>query len=289
MINIQDITFSYTKHGDDIFNHLSLSIHPGKTYGLLGPNGSGKTTLLYIMMGLLKSQQGQVEVEGTDVCKRSSDTLQELYLIPEEFELPSMTLSEYTKTYSPFYPNFSNEVLQQCLDVFQLPSDIHIDRLSMGQKKKLLMAFALACGTKYLLMDEPTNGLDIPSKKQFRKAIATNMTDERTILISTHQVHDVEQLLDHVLILVSPSQDASSNTLSTVLFDVALPHLSSTLSFTYEQSPNPFQNSLYTERTPLGFATISPRLPDEEETPLNLELLYNAVQNGKIPTNITTK
>lgn len=289
MINIQDITFSYTKHGDDIFNHLSLSIHPGKTYGLLGPNGSGKTTLLYITMGLLKSQQGQVEVEGTDVCKRSSDTLQELYLIPEEFELPSMTLSEYTKTYSPFYPNFSNEVLQQCLDIFQLPSDIHIDRLSMGQKKKLLMAFALACGTKYLLMDEPTNGLDIPSKKQFRKAIATNMTNERTILISTHQVHDVEQLLDHVLILGSPSQDASSNTPSTVLFDVALPHLSSTLSFTYEQSPNPSPNSLYTERTPLGFATISPRLPDEEETPLNLELLYNAVQNGKIPTNITTK
>ena len=159
----------------------------------------------------------------------------------------------------------------------------------MGQKKKLLMAFALACGTKYLLMDEPTNGLDIPSKKQFRKAIATNMTDERTILISTHQVHDVEQLLDHVLILGSPSQDASSNTPSTVLFDVALPHLSSTLSFTYEQSPIPSPNSLYAERTPLGFATISPRLPDEEETPLNLELLYNAVQNGKIPTNITTK
>ena len=71
----------------------------------------------------------------------------------------------------------------------------------MGQKKKVFMSFALATGTRFLLMDEPTNGLDIPSKSQFRKVIANNMTEDRTLIISTHQVHDVESLLDHIIIM----------------------------------------------------------------------------------------
>ena len=279
MINYQDITFKYAGKCNLLFEHFNLQFHPGNIYGLLGPNGVGKSTLLYLGMGLLRVNKGKVEVDGVDVSKREHTTLSESYIIPEEFELPDMSLAKYVSTYRPFYPRFSDDVLMRCLEEFQLPSDLHIKRLSMGQKKKLLVAFALACGTKYLMMDEPTNGLDIQAKKQFRKVIATNMSEERTIIISTHQVHDVEQMLDHVIIIGNQEANGSS----TILCDSEIPNLTEQYAFTYEQlEPAPSSNCLYTERTAQGYATISIRHQDEEETPLNLELLYNAVQNGTI-------
>ncbi len=284
MIQFSNITFSYAGSEKTIFKDFNLSFQPGRIYGILGPNGTGKTTLLYICMGLLQVRKGMVEIDGRDVAKREHAILKEFFIVPEEFELPEMTLHEYVETFRPFYPHFSDDILQRCLDEFQLPSDLHINRLSMGQKKKVLMAFALACGTKYLLMDEPTNGLDIQAKKQFRKVIATNMNDEKTIIISTHQVHDVEQLLDHVIIIGNHKPSDSSS----VLCDSALPNLTKQYSFTYEpQSPTPSSSHLYSERTAQGYATISIRQQDEEETPINLELLYNAVQNGTI--QITNK
>lgn len=284
MIRFSDITFSYAGSDKTIFSDFNLSFQPGRIYGILGPNGTGKTTLLYICMGLLQVEKGKVIIDGRNVAKREHTILKELFIVPEEFELPEMTLHDYVETFRPFYPQFSEDILHRCLEEFQLPIDLHINRLSMGQKKKVLMAFALACGTKYLLMDEPTNGLDIPSKKQFRKVIATNMSDERTIIISTHQVHDIEQLLDHVIIIGNQKPNDSSS----VLCDSALPNLTAKYSFTYEpQSPTPSSSCLYSERTAQGHATISIRQQDEEETPLNLELLYNAVQNGII--QITNK
>ena len=284
MIRFSNITFSYAGSDNTIFNDFNLSFQPGRIYGILGPNGTGKTTLLYICMGLLQVEKGMVIIDGRNVAKREHVLLKELFIVPEEFELPEMTLHDYVETFRPFYPHFSEDILHRCLEEFELPIDLHINRLSMGQKKKVLMAFALACGTKYLLMDEPTNGLDIPSKKQFRKVIATNMSDERTIIISTHQVHDIEQLLDHVIIIGNQNPNDSSS----VLCDSALPNLTAKYSFTYEpQSPTPSSSCLYSERTAQGYATISIRQQDEEETPLNLELLYNAVQNGTI--QITNK
>ena len=274
MIQLQNISFQYAGAEVPVFKQFSLSLQPGRIYGLLGPNGSGKSTLLYIVMGLLHVQEGRVEVDGCDASRRERRLLQDLYIVPEEFELPAMTLTEYVDTYRPFYPHFSPEVLHQCLKEFDLPASLHTSRLSMGQKKKVLMAFALACGTRYLLMDEPTNGLDIASKKQFRKVIAMNMTDERTIVIATHQVHDVEQLLDHVLVL-----DTRDN-ISEVLCDATVSQLTQQYAFTLASAP--VEEALYTERTAQGYACIIPRRPDDEETPLNLELLYNAAQSAAI-------
>lgn len=289
MIQLENITFQYASSKEPVFSQFDLDLQPGRIYGLLGPNGSGKSTLLYILMGLLHVQKGRVEVDGHDVSRREHRLLQDLYIVPEEFELPSMTLAEYVDTYRPFYPRFSREVLSQCLHEFELSESLHINRLSMGQKKKVIMAFALACGTSYLLMDEPTNGLDVASKKQFRKVIAMNMTDERTIVIATHQVHDVEQMLDHVLILGSREAESEScpgNTLSAsslVMCDATVSRVTQLFSFTL--TPAPLQDALYVERTAQGYACIAPRHSDDEETPLNIELLYNAVQNGKIKMN----
>ena len=199
MINIQNIKFAYSK--EVVLDDFSLQFDKGGIYGLLGKNGTGKSTLLYLMMGLLRPQKGTVTIDGISATLRRPEILSEMFLVPEEYDLPRISLRKYVKAIKPFYPHFSDELLERCLGNFEMTSDIDLGALSMGQKKKVYMCIALASGTRYLLMDEPTNGLDILSKSQFRKAVIEGMTDDKTVIISTHQVHDVERLLDHVCII----------------------------------------------------------------------------------------
>lgn len=200
MIIAEHLTFGYGKN-KQVFNDFNLEIEKGKIVGLLGKNGTGKSTLLYIICGLLKPSHGNVTIKGIDIRRRLPQTLSDIYLVPEEFDLPNLSIKQFVKLNSGFYPNFSNETLSTCLNDFDLGTDINLAELSMGQKKKAYMCFALATNTSLLLMDEPTNGLDIPSKSQFRKVIASGMTDEKTIIISTHQVRDIDRLLDHITII----------------------------------------------------------------------------------------
>ena len=199
MINIQNIKFAYSK--EVVLDGFSLQFDKGGIYGLLGKNGTGKSTLLYLMMGLLRPQKGIVTVDGIDTTLRRPEVLSEMFLVPEEYDLPAISLSTYVKAIKPFYPRFSEDLLKQCLANFEMSTDINLGELSMGQKKKVYMSIALASNTRYLLMDEPTNGLDILSKSQFRKVVIEGMSEDKTIIISTHQVHDVELLLDHVCII----------------------------------------------------------------------------------------
>ena len=199
MINIQNIKFAYSS--EVVLDGFSLQFEKGGIYGLLGKNGTGKSTLLYLMMGLLRPQKGEVTVDGINATLRRPEVLSEMFLVPEEYDLPAISLSTYVKAIKPFYPRFSEDLLKQCLANFEMNSDINLGELSMGQKKKVYMSIALASNTRYLLMDEPTNGLDILSKSQFRKVVIEGMSEDKTIIISTHQVHDVELLLDHVCII----------------------------------------------------------------------------------------
>ena len=200
MIEIKDVTFAYRSH-QPVLDGFSLQFARGGIYGLLGKNGTGKSTLLYLMMGLLRPQKGIVTVDGIDTTLRRPEVLSEMFLVPEEYDLPAISLSAYVKAIKPFYPRFSEDLLKQCLANFEMSTDINLGELSMGQKKKVYMSIALAANTRYLLMDEPTNGLDILSKSQFRKVVIEGMSEDKTIIISTHQVHDVELLLDHVCII----------------------------------------------------------------------------------------
>jgi ABC-2 type transport system ATP-binding protein len=199
MINIQNIKFAYSR--EVVLDGFSLQFDKGGIYGLLGKNGTGKSTLLYLMMGLLRPQKGIVTVDGIDTTLRRPEVLSEMFLVPEEYDLPAISLSTYVKAIKPFYPRFSEDLLKQCLANFEMSTDINLGELSMGQKKKVYMSIALAANTRYLLMDEPTNGLDILSKSLFRKVVVAGMSEEKTLIISTHQVHDVELLLDHVVII----------------------------------------------------------------------------------------
>jgi ABC-2 type transport system ATP-binding protein len=213
-----------------------------------------------------------VSIDGVDTYKRRPDILQEIFIVPEEFDLPAMTLDCYVRINEPFYPRFSHEVLEKCLADFELPRSLRLDALSMGQKKKVFMSFALAAGTRLLLMDEPTNGLDIPSKMQFRKVVAGNMSDDRILIISTHQVHDVEALLDHILIL----------TRNRLLLNASVGDICHRYAFEYRTPGSPLDDVLYSEPSVQGNAVVSVRKEEGVETPLNLELLFNAVTMGKI-------
>ena len=271
MIEVKNISFKYAGQKHLVFDDFSLTLEQDNIYGLLGKNGTGKSTLLYLISGLLRPKTGTVCFDGVETRFRKPETLSEIFIVPEEFDLPAMPLQEYVKINSPFYPRFSTEVLEACLNDFELTTDVKLNALSMGQKKKVYMAFALATNTKVLLMDEPTNGLDIPSKSQFRKVVAQYMSDDRTLIISTHQVHDVESLLDHILIL-SPQK---------LLLDASVAEIQEKYTFEY-RTPDQMQNVLYAEPSLQGNAVVAPRKADSPETQVNLELLFNAVNEGKI-------
>lgn len=271
MISIQHLTYAYQGSRHKVFDDFSLSLQSGGIYGLLGQNGTGKSTLLYLICGLLRPKKGTVTVDGMVSLKRTPHLLADLFLVPEEFDLPECSLKEYVRVNSVFYPHFSHDMLKSCLDDFGIEPEPNLKRLSMGQKKKVYMSYALATGTRLLLMDEPTNGLDIPSKSLFRKIVAKNMTDDRTLIISTHQVHDIERLLDHIVIIDR----------SQVLLDAATADI--TERYTFGTIPtSEAASALYTEPSVGGLNAISLRQDGEPETQLNLELLFDAAINGKL-------
>lgn len=272
MIQVKNITFAYPGTRKNVFTDFSLELKENNIYGLLGKNGTGKSTLLYLITGLLRAKHGEVVVDGVGSNERNPNVLKDIFIVPEEFEMPNITLNAYVKLMEPFYPNFSREVLESCMNDFELPLFHKLNELSMGQKKKVFMSFALASGTRLLLMDEPTNGLDIPSKTQFRKVIANNMSDDRILIISTHQVHDVEALLDHILILSE----------SNMLLNASTADICERYKFEYRNPQEMDESVIYAEPTLQGNAVIAKRNEGDGETQINLELLFNAVVLGKI-------
>lgn len=263
MIEIQHIDYQYKRKSEKIFKDFSLSIPEGSICGLLGKNGVGKSTLLHLITGMLTPNQGSILVNGDNVQLRQTQTLQDIFLVPEEFELPALNLKEYIKITAPFYPNFSTDLLEACLSDFELTPNLKLNALSMGMKKKVFMCIALASNARLLVMDEPTNGMDIPSKSQFRKIITRSMNEERTLIISTHQVKDVELLLDHV-VLMTPNEVVVNESIANLAQRIACKVL-----------PQVPENAIYSQPTLMGQAVMIPN-DNNEDTQIDLELLFNA-------------
>ena len=266
MIEAKEISFKYKRKA--VFKDLSLSFGKGKVYGLLGKNGAGKSTLLYLMTGLLQPQKGKIFYNDENVSKRLPSVLNDLFIVPEEFALPNIPLKMYMSINKPFYPKFDEEQLKKNLSHFELDDSLNINlgSLSLGQKKKVFMSFALATNTSLLIMDEPTNGLDIPGKSQFKKFIASCMDDERTVIISTHQVQDIEKLIEHVIILEN----------SSILLDASSDDICRNLYFINGANSIDHEKTLYASHSFQGFNALMPN-EEKEESVLNLETLFNAV------------
>ena len=273
MIELKHIQFSYSK-GKRIFDDLDLSIQPGSIYGLLGRNGAGKSTLLKQVCGMLYPDSGECTVFGIESKDRLPQMLQDIYIVPEEFQMPDIKLNLYTKLNSVFYPKFSQELMDSYIKEFELPENEKLSKLSYGQKKKFLIAFGLATNARVIIFDEPTNGLDIPSKSQFRKIIASSLDENRIFIISTHQVRDLENLIDTIVILEQ----------GKIIFNHSVAAISEKLAF--EQNLNGFSSDeiLYSEEI-TGKKSGILKNQSGMETRIDLELLFNGVMKNSASIN----
>ena len=269
MISISDLTFQYPS-GKNVFNKLNLKLEPGKIYGLLGKNGAGKTTLIKNILGLRRPQNGVISTFGNLPGERDISLLQKYFFIPEDPFIPAISMKEYIDRYAPFYPNFQIDKFLQLLNEFELERTIHLKNLSFGQKKKALIAFAIATYTPLLIMDEPTNGLDIPSKKQFRKIITHIAGEGRLFIISTHQIRDLHSLIDHVLLI-----DEGKMVVDTDMMEIA-----EVLSFDVHRTEPDEEDVIYQERVPGGYLAITEG-GNDESLEIDLEVLFNAVITEK--------
>jgi ABC-2 type transport system ATP-binding protein len=266
MLTVKNLEFGYPKSGL-LFDKLDLDITKGNIYGLLGKNGAGKTTLLKIMCGLLFTKEGNVEINGEEVGKRLPAMLQDIYLIPEEFYLPEFTIDTYLANVAPFYPKFDHKLFKELIAEFEVTNGKKLNKLSHGQKKKFIIAFSIATNCSLVFMDEPTNGLDIPSKSKFRKIIASTANENRTFIISTHQVRDLENLIDPLVIIES----------GKIIFQESIENIASKLNFmkVTEKAPEGV-NVLYSEAI-FGGNYLLTEKTDDFESPIDFELLFNAV------------
>lgn len=271
MIEIQNLSFGYSRK-KLLYKNLTLFLEAGTIYGLLGKNGAGKSTLLKNLIGLLFPAKGSITVNGFVPGKRQPSFLQIVYFIPEEVYVPSLTIKGYRNLFAPFYPGFDDEKFSVYLNELDVKDEGKLNTLSFGQQKKFIIAFALACNTKVLLLDEPTNGLDIPSKIQFRKLIASIMNEGRMIIISTHQVRDLENLIDKVIIVDN----------GELLLHSSVSDISGKLSFKTVSELTDNSKVLYAEETFKGISIIKQNT-EGEDSKVNLEHLFNAVtENPKM-------
>lgn len=270
MLTIKELEFGYPKNGL-LFDKLDLDITKGNIYGLLGKNGAGKTTLLKIMCSLLFAQKGKIEINGEDVANRLPSVLEDIYLIPEEFHLPDFTIEAYVKNVAPFYPKFDHSQFNDLITEFEVTKGKKLTSLSHGQKKKFIIAFSIATNCSLVFMDEPTNGLDIPSKSKFRKIIASTASEERTFIISTHQVRDLENLIDPLVIIES----------GKIIFQESIENISSKLNFMKVTHSAPADVKVLYSEDIFGGKYLLTEKTDDHESPVDFELLFNAVLSNQ--------
>ncbi|WP_017733070.1 ABC transporter ATP-binding protein [Nafulsella turpanensis] len=269
MVELKNIHFSYKKKKKVLFNGLNLQLKGGYIYGLLGKNGAGKTSLLKHMAGLLYPKMGECLIKGQQVKERQPEVMQELCIIPEEFALPAVSINAYVAATAPFYPRFSREQFSLYLREFELTAEEKLSAMSYGQKKKFMIAFGLATNARLLLLDEPTNGLDIPSKSQFRKIIASALEEEKIIVISTHQVRDLENLIDVVVVLEQ----------GQIAFQHNIANISEKLRFVQDTKGFSADEVLYQDAAGGRQPGIVKNLQGAESR-VDLELLFNGIMKN---------
>ena len=266
MIEIKDLAFSYGK--TPVLKSITTTLEEGRIYGLLGENGVGKTTLLTLLCGLKKVCSGSISTDGENPFDRTPTLLQNQFYLPDEVLPVAMKAECFAKERGAFWPNYDHSKFLEIMKEFENDPAKKMNQMSAGQLKKTYISLALACGCKYIFMDEPTNGLDIPSKTQFRSAIMKYTSDDSTIVISTHQVRDLENIIDPIIIL--DRQD--------VLLNATVEEITGRLYFDYGTQLHP--ESLYSEQLPGGFIQVYPNTTGEDSK-INVEALFNAVHKNK--------
>ena len=278
-IHISKLKFGYNK-STLLLDDINMDFEKGRIHGLFGKNGEGKSTLLKLICGLLFPKEGNIQVFGFIPEKRQPAFLNSIYFLPEELPHYSITIEEYEKIYSPFYPDYKAEQFNTYLNEFGIDSKKeYLDKLSLGQKKKIFISFGLATNTQLIVMDEPTNGLDIPSKGQFRKIVASTIDENKCIIISTHQVKDLESLIDNIIIMDNHE----------ILLNEPIENITEKLLFTLSTNDASDESVLYSTDTLKGTYQVKENIHGEDSK-LDIELLfYTALSNRAKLTEIFNK
>lgn len=266
MISVKELSFSYGSKG--VLKNINLELKGGNIYGLLGENGVGKTTLLTLLCGLKKPQAGSIDTDGRAPFDRQPSLLAEQFYLPDEVAPVHNRARQFGQETGSLWPKYDQLKFLQILREFEVDQEQMMDTMSAGQLKKTWLAFALACNVRHYFLDEPTNGLDIPSKSQFRKAIMKYTAEDSAVVISTHQVRDLEDIIDPIIIL--DKED--------VLMNASLEEIGRKLYFDYGAQIHP--DALYLEHTPGGAIQVYPNTTGEDSK-VNLEALFNAVHAHK--------
>lgn len=266
MIEIDKLSFGYTKK-HMMFKEMDITLEKGRVYGLLGKNGAGKSTLLKNIIGALHPQNGEVRVEGNLAAERTFELLKFLYYLPEQISLPQVKMEGFLKMNSVFYPSFSKDEFYQMVEEFDVPQHLKLTQMSHGQQKKVAIAFGIATNTDWLFLDEPTNGLDIPSKSSFRQIISKYITENRGIVISTHQITDIQNLIENLVVIDN----------GNVLLNKSIEEISRL--YTFKQTNDKAvgeQTHLYKEDFGLGYRAILNNESGQEGS-VDVELLFNGL------------
>ena len=264
MITVRNLSFSYPR-GSRVFEGLSLALPAGESIGLLGQNGVGKSTLIKLLAALITPQQGEVTFNG-EKAVRTAELYSRLMVVPEEFTLPKVSVESFVAHTAPLYPAFSREQFDAYCKALEVECSARFTDLSMGQRKKAYLAFALACNVELLLLDEPTNGLDITAKGALRSILASYADGGKSIIISTHQAHDIENLIDRVVIIDS----------GEILLNQSVYTLQQCFGFGVVEN----HQAIYSTQSIAGKVGIW-AADNEEEGRFDLELLFNAAVKAK--------
>lgn len=271
MVKIKNLQFSYKDK--ILYQDFDILFDSGHVYGFLGKNGSGKTTLLGLISGGLFAKDGEIDTLGYNPKDRNADMLSQIFYLPEQIILPALSSKDYLKLYTPFYPNFSMSNFEKYAKLFEVEEVKKIGELSMGQQKKFLLSFGLASNCPLNLLDEPTNGLDIPSKTVFRKIMASCASEDKTFIISTHQVKDIENLIDHVCIV----EDAQ------VALNASIKDINDTLEMSQQNALD--GSEIYNHEIGLGQFAVIKANSTAKANSIDLELLFNATIKNKEALN----
>lgn len=266
MIQIRDLAFAYGS--TPVLKGIDMMLEDGHIYGLLGENGVGKTTLLALLCGLQRPNVGSIDVDGLKPHNRQTALLCNMYYLPEDIRPERQRAIDWASELGPLWPKFSLSKFEEIMKELDNDSNKRMDQMSAGQLKKTYIAFALATNVKYLLLDEPTNGLDIPSKALFRSAIMRHTAEDSVIVITTHQVRDLESVVDPIVILDRQE----------VLLNASLDTIAKHLYFDYTTEINP--NALYIEQLPGNTVQVYPNTSGTESK-VNVEALFNALHKNK--------
>lgn len=264
MILCENLNYTYN-NGRHALVDVNAVILPG-LHLLMGENGAGKTTLLHAIAGLLFPQTGRCTLDDVDVARREPSTMSRIFFLADNMLWPAATINELVATHACFFPSFDETLLRSNLKAMDLTGAEKLRTLSLGNRKKAAIAYALSLRTDVLLLDEPANGLDITGKKALQKILMQSMTDTQTVIVSTHTVWDLKNLFESVMMVRR----------GRLVLNAPIYSILDKLAFVF--TPAPVPGALYAEEEIGGYRSIVPN-DGTIESDINFTALYSALSS----------